>query len=150
MKNALTILALMVISSGVSAKCFQNYSYTTIGNLTLPTKVCVTDLKTDLNAFGQSKGIIEFSINDNDSVKAVKVLTGKKFGNAYLVNFNLVSDEDNEGVCDSVASYIVTGSATISLTGELLKINKVSGETTQSSDWCHDSPTINTFEFSKL
>ena len=151
MKTLLVLIPLIASTTVMAGTCFTSNGSGYLNNLKTPTKICIEGFKTDLNVFANSTAKISFTLNKEEKLLVTtSVLTGKKFGNAYLVNFNVLNKEYSEGVCDLTESYSVKGTATISETGSLLKINTLKMTTSSSNDWCHDGPSINESTFTKI
>ncbi len=150
MRNSLILIALVILSSNLRAACFQNDSISTVGSLKLPSTVCIKSMKTELNVFEDSTAAIELSLDGEETLKVKRVLKGKKTALGYVVNFDLISKKNSEGVCDRASTYSISGTANIDSFGNLLKVTSLKGETSTSSDWCHDSPQYESFSFKAL
>jgi predicted small secreted protein len=150
MRNSLILIALVVLSSNLRAACFQNNTVDSVGNLKVPSLVCIKSLKAELNVFDTSTAAISLSLDSAEVLKVTRNLKGKKIAAGYEVKFNLVSKEDSEGVCDRVSKYTISGTANVDASGKLLKLTALEGETSTSNDWCHDSPQYESFSFTAL
>lgn len=144
------LLAFLVSFSAVASECYVREVDLVTTEVTLAKEICVDEIKLSLEVFGNSKAVINYSLDGVAKSKEVKLnnpIVRRADGRIVFFVWGLQSEYAG-GYCGDTVESEIEATLSMNKDGSDAKLEEIKGSVSTSNDNCHsDMREIQSFPF---
>lgn len=142
MKTAL-LASLFFSFSSFAGTCYVRNADLVTKEVTLAKEICINDIMVTLGSFGQSKAVVNYTLDGEAKDKSVDLVRPIERGDGALM-FGLYYLESNSegGWCGDTTEASTSAWLVMNSDGSNARVEEIEGEVTHTNDNCHSSGRV--------